>query len=635
MTTIDLSFLIWCDGSIVHSPRGVEYFGGRYVHAPLSERMNFQELVNICRTAVSTTMRLVDITKIYFRVPHVQGNQIHSYSLFDVQCDQHVFAILGEAARLPTLKILEFYVEYLTSTSNDIPLDQLDLVGSSESERESEKEEEEHHYEKTNTWKYDGSDTCDMLVAAPHHQNFGINQIASFIRTQVLGQHDIRIKTLIAGIFETFGVTLPYKRTWYGKEREICNVYGDWEYNYTQLTKFMDNLVLVNPGSFWHAEGPRSECDGIECRIFKRMFWTFFPMVDGFRFCKPVLFVDGTHLYGKYKMHMLIASAIDGNNHIMPVAFALVGSKTTASYEYFLGHLQEQVIRDRKVAIVSDRVGGIISVLKRPEWDGVDHFFCMRHLMANFHTLIENKDLKKLAEKAGRAFQEKKYTRYMDIIKNRSAAGYAYLTNEEHLKKEQWTMSGDIKGKRNGVMTTNYAVSVNATLKNIRGLPITAMLEAIFDKLVDMFAKRWEMYKGLIARGVQFTPICFGLMKKAGDKSRTHSCQKYNPNSMTCKVITRKDHLREKGGNTQKVNLRKRTCTCGKFQQRKLPCSHAMAVIYQEKLNPHDFIGWRYQTKMAIQAWDSQFIPLCDREYWIGSQEVPFIPDVDQIRKNG
>ncbi|XP_055960970.1 uncharacterized protein LOC130015237 [Mercurialis annua] len=266
--------------------------------------------------------------------------------------------------------------------------------------------------QKTNTWtltKYNGPHIWDMLVSTRNHINFGIIQIADFIKTQVLGQRDIRIKTLMAGILKSLGLTLPYKRVWYGKERAISSVYGDWEYNYTQITKFMDNLVLVNPGSFWHAEGRQTDCGGVECRIFKRIFWTFFPMVDRFPFCKPVLFIDRTHLYGKYKLHMLIASAVDGNNHIMPVAIAIVDSESSESFEYFLDHLGDQVIRDRKVAIVSDRASGLILVLKRPEWEEIDHFFCIRHLMANFHTHIRNNDMKTLVEKEGRTFQEKKY----------------------------------------------------------------------------------------------------------------------------------------------------------------------------------------------------------------------------------
>ena len=41
--------------------------------------------------------------------------------------------------------------------------------------------------------------------------------------------------------------------------------------------------------------------------------------------------IDATHLYGKYKGKLLIAMAIDGNNEIYPLAFAVVESESTES----------------------------------------------------------------------------------------------------------------------------------------------------------------------------------------------------------------------------------------------------------------------------------------------------------------
>ena len=48
--------------------------------------------------------------------------------------------------------------------------------------------------------------------------------------------------------------------------------------------------------------------------IFKRVFWSFKPSIEGFEHCRPVLSIDGTHLYGKYKGTLMIAMGCDGNN---------------------------------------------------------------------------------------------------------------------------------------------------------------------------------------------------------------------------------------------------------------------------------------------------------------------------------
>ena len=58
------------------------------------------------------------------------------------------------------------------------------------------------------------------------------------------------------------------------------------------------------------------------------MFWTFGPYIRAFSHYKPLVQVDGTHLYGKYRDILLVAVAQDGNQNILPIAFAIVEGET-------------------------------------------------------------------------------------------------------------------------------------------------------------------------------------------------------------------------------------------------------------------------------------------------------------------
>ena len=64
--------------------------------------------------------------------------------------------------------------------------------------------------------------------------------------------------------------------------------------------------------------------------IFKYVFWAFAP-ITGFAHCRPVISIDGTHLYGKYRGKLLIAMTTNANNEIFPLAFAVVDDETGAS----------------------------------------------------------------------------------------------------------------------------------------------------------------------------------------------------------------------------------------------------------------------------------------------------------------
>ena len=57
--------------------------------------------------------------------------------------------------------------------------------------------------------------------------------------------------------------------------------------------------------------------------IFQRMFWSFKPSIEEFEHCHPVLSIDGTHLYWKYKGTSLIAIGCDGNSKFFPLPFSI------------------------------------------------------------------------------------------------------------------------------------------------------------------------------------------------------------------------------------------------------------------------------------------------------------------------
>ena len=51
------------------------------------------------------------------------------------------------------------------------------------------------------------------------------------------------------------------------------------------------------------------------------VFWVFGACVEGFKHCRPIIQIDGTFLYEKYIGKLLIATSIDANGHIFPLAF--------------------------------------------------------------------------------------------------------------------------------------------------------------------------------------------------------------------------------------------------------------------------------------------------------------------------
>ncbi|XP_069149662.1 uncharacterized protein [Solanum lycopersicum] len=282
--------------------------------------------------------------------------------------------------------------------------------------------------------------------------------------------------------------TPSYRKAQKGRRKAFRMVYGDFESSFKALPRYMAALQLFNPGTIIEWEHHSTTMQGEQ--IFKFLFWAFKQSIDGFKSCRPVISIDGTHLYGLYDIKLLIAVGIDANGNIFPLAYALVARESFESWSWFLNLLWTHVVCERQgIGLISDRHQGILQCVQSYDWlspPNTYHRFCVRHLKANFNKKFVNSELKNLMWLAATEHQEKKFMQRMQQIKTLSPAAYEWL-NEFPLEK--WTMYKD-GGRRWGAMTTNVSESYNGLLKKARGLPVTAMVRMTFKALVDRFVER-------------------------------------------------------------------------------------------------------------------------------------------------
>lgn len=66
------------------------------------------------------------------------------------------------------------------------------------------------------------------------------------------------------------------------------------------------------------------------------MFISFAATWKGFLGgCRPLIGIDGTHLKGNYGGILLSAVALDANNEIFPLAFAIVSVEDKENWSFF------------------------------------------------------------------------------------------------------------------------------------------------------------------------------------------------------------------------------------------------------------------------------------------------------------
>ncbi|KAK4389600.1 hypothetical protein Sango_2297000 [Sesamum angolense] len=181
---------------------------------------------------------------------------------------------------------------------------------------------------------------------------------------------------------------------------------------------------------------------------------------------------------------------MDGNQQVLPLAFAVVDEETYPSWKWFLQQLSRHVIRGRRgMCLISDRHAGLIKAVREgPDFvspHGV-HRYCLRHVCSNFNNTIKNVVLKDLCWQAGSEYQLRKFNRIMDEIKKQDVKAFAYL---DAINKEKWTASHD-GGWRCGILTTNMSECINGVLKGARRLPVSALVEITLERTVHYFHVR-------------------------------------------------------------------------------------------------------------------------------------------------
>ncbi|KAL0423596.1 UNVERIFIED_CONTAM: hypothetical protein Sradi_0894400 [Sesamum radiatum] len=335
------------------------------------------------------------------------------------------------------------------------------------------------------------------------------------------------IKHVIQNVKDQTGYDVPYQKAWYSLKMAREIVYGTWESSVKKLPAYLGAIQKYNPGTIveWKHKGFQASTGKY---VMGYVFWAFKPCIDGFQFCRNVISVDGTHLYTKYKYKLLIAAAMDGNQQVLPLAFAVVDEETYPSWKWFLQQLSRHVIRGRRgMCLISDRHGGLIKAVREgPDFvspHGV-HRYCLRHVCSNFNSTIKNVVLKDLCWQAGSEYQSRKFNRIMDEIKKQDVKAFAYL---DAINKEKWTASHD-GGWRCGILTTNMSECINGVLKGARRLPVSALVEITLERTVHYFHVRAIKGQKMLQNNQLWTDFACKMFISWQQKAVEHTVTKYS-----------------------------------------------------------------------------------------------------------
>ncbi|XP_072074398.1 uncharacterized protein [Arachis hypogaea] len=276
--------------------------------------------------------------------------------------------------------------------------------------------------------------------------------------------------------------------------------------------------------------------------------------------------VDGTHLYGKYKGCLLVAVSQDGNNNIVPIAFAIVEGETSDAWHFFLSNLRQHVVTRDGVGLISDRHESINAAVERSNGAWIFEYG------------------------AG-------------VYQRLRERGEAYTNWLNRIPREQYALAFDGE-YRWGHMTTNLVKCINSVLKGARNLPITALVKATFYRLNELFTRKRVEAEARINAGHVFSEVV---------TSKLHANQLASGNiQVSC--FDRQNEVFEvremPSGLEFAVDLRGLRCDCGEFQVDRISCRHVFACCANQRLDWKLYVHDVYKMDQVRRVYRARFRPL-------------------------
>ncbi|XP_073135246.1 uncharacterized protein [Henckelia pumila] len=395
---------------------------------------------------------------------------------------------------------------------------------------------------------------------------------------------DIKIDQLKNTIRTKCGVEVSKWKVIRAKKAAVQNLRGINSLQYHRLWDYCETVRNFNPRSSLFLQ--RKE--DFEPPTFDKLYFSLNAMKCSFLAgCRPIIGLDGCFLKTTHGGQLLAAVGRDGNDNMVPIAFAVVQVENRENWAWFLQILLEDIggIGEDRWTFISDRQKGLVEAL-RELVPNCEHRYCLRHMYQNFKKKFKSLELKDLFWKAattGNKNQFEELLKKIEQVNPKSNEGQE--TSYEWLKKIpaiHWARSHFSSRCLSDCVVNNFSESFNSFIIDARDKPIITMLECIRNKLM----KRIQVKKTGMEKYIgQICPNILRRINKNQKFSRNFFAIYSGENEYQVQCLSVHGVLTQ-----HVVDLLKKTCTCGMFQLCGYPCSHACTAIGHSRLRLEDFV---------------------------------------------
>ena len=138
--------------------------------------------------------------------------------------------------------------------------------------------------------KYIREHTCSQSSLNSNHHKATAFFVCNVIFCIVTKKLDMTPTYIIDYIEARYCINISYNKAWNARMKALTKIFGDWESSYETLPQYLEALKSSNPGTVTATYFDHMSYRMVQfCRV----------SIEGFRYRRPILSIDGTHLYEK------------------------------------------------------------------------------------------------------------------------------------------------------------------------------------------------------------------------------------------------------------------------------------------------------------------------------------------------
>nr|KAJ0185193.1 hypothetical protein LSAT_V11C900500550 [Lactuca sativa] len=337
---------------------------------------------------------------------------------------------------------------------------------------------------------------------------------AKFISKQIMDQIEsnptIPVRALQEQLQKDYQVGYSIHKVFRAKSTAKKLVQGDYKKQYDVLRDYILELQSTNPETTVKLEFDSEPNLSATSRRFKRMYVCLGGMKKGFRAClRDFLDFDGAFMKGPFPGQILTAVGVDSNNGIYPLAYAIVETENTDSWNWFLECIADDLdlYANSNFTFISDRQKGLQTAISQL-FPCAEHRFCLRHIHDNMRKIWRTNEYKEHLWNCATATTVPEFNHRMQQFSSYDVEAYNWL---KQIPPQHWARSHFTGRAVSDMLLNNLCEVFNSKLIEGRDKPLITCLEYIREYMMKRICNVIKVQKKCVG---PLTPSAIKIMEK-------------------------------------------------------------------------------------------------------------------------